>query len=139
MPTSFTPLPSLFGGVLIGAAAVALMAFHGRILGATGLVAGLLFGPDRALRAALIGGMATGPALFWLLSGEPAAITMEASAPGMIVSGLIVGFGATIGGGCTSGHGVCGMARLSRRSILATLIFMAACAATVFVTRHLLG
>ena len=112
METEFTPWAALGGGALIGLSAVLLMAFYGRIMGATGILAGLLrFNDpaDWALRAALV------------------------------IGGLIVGVGVSYGGGCTSGHGVCGIARGSLRSIVATGVFMTTAIVTVFVTRHLIG
>lgn len=140
--TVFTPWTSLFGGVLIGLAATLLMLFLGRIMGATGVLAGL-FRPasadDFVWRAALLAGMVTGPAIVWLLSGKMPAVEVPMSTPALLVGGLIVGIGVTFGSGCTSGHGVCGMARLSPRSIAATLTFMAATFATVFITRHVIG
>jgi uncharacterized membrane protein YedE/YeeE len=126
--TAFTPWASLGGGVLIGLAAVLLMLTLGRVMGATGILAGL-FAPasshDFAWRAALLLGMVTGPAVFWLATGAMPEVTVPVSTPMLILGGLIVGVGVTYGSGCTSGHGVCGMARLSPRSIAATLTFMA--------------
>ena len=140
--TAFTPWASLGGGVLIGLSAVLLMLVVGRIMGATGILAGL-FAPastnDFAWRAALLLGMVTGPAVFWLATGAMPEVTVPVSTPMLVIGGLIVGVGVTYGSGCPSGHGVCGMARLSPRSIAATLTFMATTAATVFVIRHVLG
>lgn len=142
MPTEFTPLASLAGGALIGLAAVLLMALHGRILGATGILGGLLRLDDPAdwrLRAALVLGMATAPLVLFALSGSwPRA---EAPIPPYAIAagGLIVGLGVSYGGGCTSGHGVCGIARFSRRSVVATAVFMASAIATVYVVRHGIG
>ncbi len=141
METAFTPLASLGGGLLIGTAAVLLMASLGRILGATGVLGGLLLpasGSEFAWRAALLAGMVTAPILL-SLGGAPVAVDVPAGTPMLIGGGLIVGFGAAMGSGCTSGHGVCGMARLSPRSIAATATFMATCAATVFLVRHVIG
>ena len=124
--TAFTPLASLSGGILIGVASTLLMLTLGRVMGATGILVGLIqpaTSRDFAWRAALLAGMVTGPALVWLVSG----------------GGLIVGVGVSFGSGCASGHGVCGMARLSPRSIVATLTFMAASFATVYVIRHVIG
>ncbi|QYX56453.1 YeeE/YedE family protein [Roseovarius sp. SCSIO 43702] len=140
--TVFTPWASLAGGVLIGVAASLLMLFLGRVLGATGILAGLFqpsSGQDFAWRAALLAGMVTGPALVWLISGEMPAVEVPGSTAALVIGGLIVGVGVTYGSGCTSGHGVCGMARLSPRSIVATLTFMVCAFATVFVVRHVLG
>ena len=140
--TSFTPWASLAGGVLIGVASTLLMLFVGRVMGATGVLAGF-FQPssrqDFTWRAVLLAGMVTGPALVWLISGEMPAVEVPVSTTALLVGGLIVGVGVTYGSGCTSGHGVCGMARLSPRSIVATLTFMAVTFATVFIIRHVIG
>lgn len=140
--TEFTPLVSLFGGMLIGLSAVLLMAFHGRIAGMTGIVAGIIppLGSDWAWRAAFLAGAIIAPALIVAVTGGD-VIEFNSPIPveWLIAGGLIVGIGVTFGGGCTSGHGVCGMARLSARSIVATLTFMATTAATVFIVRHVLG
>lgn len=139
--TDFTPLASFAGGMLIGLSAVLLMAFHGRIAGMTGILSGLLppAAPGRAWRAAFLAGAIAAPMLvtgFW-----PQAIAFDNPVPMVWVglSGLVVGIGAQFGSGCTSGHGICGIARLSPRSIIATLVFMAGAFATVFIIRHLLG
>lgn len=142
METEFTPWASLGGGALIGLAAVLLMALHGRILGVTGILSGLLrFNDpaDWALRAALVAGMAAGPLAYFLLAGRMPAIDLPISMAEVIIGGVVVGIGVSYGGGCTSGHGVCGNARFSRRSMVATVTFMATAFATVYVTRHLLG
>lgn len=140
--TDFTPWMSLAGGVLIGLASTLLMLFAGRVMGATGVLAGL-FQPssrqDFAWRAALLAGMVSGPAIVWLISGEMPAVTVPVSTLALVIGGLIVGVGVTFGSGCTSGHGVCGMARLSPRSIAATLTFMVTTFATVFIMRHVIG
>ncbi len=116
--TEFTPFQSLIGGGLIGLAAVLLMAFHGRIAGVTGILSGLLppVAPDWAWRVAILSGMVASPALFLLLLGHEAPLQSEVSGSVLLVSGIIVGVGATYGSGCTSGHGVCGLSRLSPRS-----------------------
>lgn len=142
LETEFTPWASLAGGVLIGLASTLLMLVIGRIMGATGVLAGLLqpsSGPDFAWRAALLGGMITAPVLIYATTGQMPAVQVPMSTLMLIVGGLIVGVGVTYGGGCTSGHGVCGMARLSPRSIVATVTFMAATFATVFAARHVFG
>lgn len=140
--TVFTPWQSLGGGVLIGLAAVLLMLVSGRIMGATGVLAGL-FAPaslaDLSWRAALLLGMVTGPAVYWLATGGMPEITVPVSMPMLLIGGFIVGVGVTYGSGCTSGHGVCGMARFSPRSIAATITFMIATGITVFVVRHVIG
>lgn len=139
--TAFTPLASFGGGLLIGLAAVLLMAFHGRIAGMTGILAGLLppVAADRAWRAAFVAGAVAAPLLITALRPQSIAFSSTTPMIWVAVSGLVVGIGAQIGAGCTSGHGICGIARLSPRSILATLVFMATAFATVFITRHLLG
>ena len=140
--TDFTPWASLAGGLLIGLAAVLLMLLLGRIMGATGILYGAAFerrANDTAWRVALLLGMFTGPAVLWLLSGELPAVQVPVSVPMMIAGGLLVGIGVTFGSGCTSGHGVCGMARLSPRSIVATVTFMVTTFATVYVVRHVIG
>ena len=142
MPTEFTPIESLAGGLLIGLAATLLMAFLGRIMGATGVLAGAVFPSDAkdwAWRAAMVGGMALGPIVYGLVQGAPPAFAVPIETPMLIVGGLLVGVGVTFGAGCTSGHGVCGLARLSPRSLAATLVFMAAAVITVFVLRHVAG
>lgn len=142
METVFTPLQSFGGGALIGLAAVLLMATVGRVLGATGIVAGLLRpadGPDWAWRAAMVAGMVSGPVVVLAVTGQMPVVQVPVSTGSLIVGGLIVGIGVTFGSGCTSGHGVCGMARLSPRSIAATLTFMATTLITVFVIRHVIG
>lgn len=142
MATEFTPLLSLGGGILIGIASVLLMLTLGRVFGATGILAGFFQPSDSAdfsWRAALLAGMVSAPPLIWALTGKMPEIQVPVSTTMMILGGLIVGVGVTYGGGCTSGHGVCGMARLSPRSIVATLSFMAGTFVAVTVTRHVLG
>jgi uncharacterized membrane protein YedE/YeeE len=142
METAFTPWTSLGGGALIGLAAVLLMALHGRILGATGILSGLLRFDDPEdwrLRAALVVGMAAGPLVYLLVTGQLPRIDLPISNFAVVIGGLIVGIGVSYGGGCTSGHGVCGNARFSRRSMVATVTFMATAFVTVFVLRHVVG
>ena len=142
METAFTPFQSLAGGALIGLSAVLLMATLGRIMGATGILAGFLQPAglaDWSWRAAVIAGMISGPLVMLALTGEFPAVEVPVSTGMLIIGGLAVGLGVTFGGGCTSGHGVCGIARLSPRSIVATLTFMAATGITVFILRHLIG
>jgi len=142
MMTEFTPWASLFGGFLIGLAAVLMMLLHGRVFGATGILSGVLFpasSGDWIWRAVLVLGMVSGPALYLLLTGSFPAVEVPVSLPMLLVGGFIVGLGVTFGSGCTSGHGVCGMARLSLRSIVATCTFMLTTFLTVYVIRHLIG
>ncbi len=142
METAFTPIASLAGGALIGLAAVLLMLIHGRIAGATGILAGVLLPTSRenwAWRAAMLVGMASAPGLFSMFMGTMPAIEVPVSAIALLIGGFIVGIGVTLGSGCTSGHGVCGIARLSPRSIAATAIFMLVAFTTVYVVRHVMG
>ncbi len=134
-----TAFHSLLGGLLIGGASLLLLAFGGRVAGVSGIVAGLL--PPRrgelAWRLAFLAGLAAGGLL--LLTRADLPTQLAASRPTLIVAGLLVGFGARLGGGCTSGHGVCGLGRRSPRSLAAVLTFMVTAFVTVFITRHLLG
>jgi uncharacterized membrane protein YedE/YeeE len=131
---------SAIGGVLIGLSAVLLMGGLGRIAGISGIASGLVAGAsDRGWRVAFVVGLIAGPLLLLLLRGESGIGAPQVSSPWMAAAGLLVGFGTRLSGGCTSGHGVCGMARLSPRSLTATMVFMLMGVATVFVTRHLLG
>jgi uncharacterized membrane protein YedE/YeeE len=140
--TPFTPLSATIGGALIGIAAVLLMAFNGRIAGISGILGRLIPGSANAdpLGAALfILGLIAAPVVYVWATGAPYAQTVSGNLSLMVVAGLLVGFGAAYGGGCTSGHGVCGIARLSPRSLIATATFMATGFATVFLMRHVLG
>ena len=140
--TAFTPWLSLAGGILIGVAAILLMLFAGRIMGATGVLAGLMQPASRedfTWRAAVLAGMVTGPIVVWMATGSLPAVEVPISTMALLVGGVIVGIGVTFGSGCTSGHGVCGMARFSQRSIVATLTFMAFTFITVYVIRHVIG
>lgn len=142
MDTVFTPWQSLGGGVLIGTASVLLMLFLGRIMGATGILAGVIAPTsmaDWSWRAAVLVGMISGPAAVLLLRGQMPQVQVPSSTPMLVLGGLLVGIGVTFGSGCTSGHGVCGMARLSVRSIAATATFMVTTGVTVYVIRHVLG
>jgi hypothetical protein len=134
----FTPWSSLAGGIMIGAAAAMLVLLNGRIAGVAGIIGGLLrpAAGDMAWRFAFIIGLLVAPAVYLLLT-EPVPPTIEATYPVLLAAGLLVGAGTRYGSGCTSGHGVCGLSRLSPRSLAATLTFMAAGFATVFVVRHL--
>lgn len=141
METIFTPVQSLLGGALIGLAAVMLMGLTGRIMGATGILTGIVAPTDRselAWRVAILAGMVSGPTAMLLLTGAMPVVLVPVSLPMLIVGGVIVGVGATYGSGCTSGHGVCGLARLSPRSVVATTTFMITTALTVYIIRHVL-
>lgn len=140
MITTFTPIEALLGGALIGIAAVALMALHGRIAGMTGILAGALAGKgDGDWRIAFLLGTIAAPMTILMLTGTSLPVQSDIPAWAIVLSGLLVGVGVTFGGGCTSGHGVCGIARLSLRSMVATTTFMATTLTTVFVVRHVLG
>ena len=137
----FTPWSALAGGALIGTAALLCWVLLGRIAGISGILAGAAqaTGAERNWRLAFLVGLVLAP-LAYALAGGALPVPQVTSNPAMlVVAGLLVGYGTRLGSGCTSGHGVCGLARLSRRSVAATGVFMASAMATVFVTRHLLG
>jgi uncharacterized membrane protein YedE/YeeE len=136
----FTPWTSLAGGLLIGLAAALLVLSNGRIAGVSGVLGGLL-NPSRgdvAWRAAFVAGLVAAP-LAWALFAALPPLHVDAGLPTLIAAGLLVGIGTRYGAGCTSGHGVCGLSRLSPRSLVATVTFMAAGFAVVFVARHVIG
>lgn len=139
--TEFTPIQSFLGGGLVGLAAVLLMALHGRIAGMTGILGGLLPGDSdsRGWRLAFLAGAVLAPFLLVNIGGANIEFLSVTPPFWLSVSGLLVGIGVTYGGGCTSGHGICGNARLQPRSIVATLSFMVSTGVTVYVIRHLLG
>ena len=139
--TEFTPFASLLGGAMIGLSAVLLMASVGRIAGISGIAARLLPpypGGDIAGGLAFILGLVAAPAVVFLTAGAWPEVHLEAGGATLVLSGLLVGFGAVWGAGCTSGHGVCGLARLSPRSFVAVAVFMATAISTVFLVRHVL-
>ena len=137
----FTPVPSLIGGVLIGLSATATLALLGRVAGISGIMGGLL-ARDRsewAWRAAFVAGLLSGGAVAAALHPAALAMTLDRSTPALALAGLLVGFGSRLGSGCTSGHGICGMARGSSRSIAATLTFMTTGALTALALTQALG
>lgn len=138
---SFTPVPALIGGALIGLSASLLLLTHGRVAGISGLYGGILRrgSPDGALRVAFIVGLLLSGLLARVVFPAAFETSWSATLPIALVAGLLVGFGTQLGNGCTSGHGVCGISRLSVRSLVATGTFMLTGAATVFVVRHVLG
>jgi uncharacterized protein len=138
---SFTPIPSLLGGIILGVAAALYVLFHGRILGISGIISGLLHpkSGDRAWRMALILGLLTAPLLAALFFEIRPIVEVEADWLAVVIAGLLVGFGTQYGSGCTSGHGICGLSRLSPRSLVATVSFMTAGFLIVFVLRHVIG
>lgn len=137
---NFTPWASLGGGLLIGLSAAIFVLFNGRIAGISGIVSGLLKPKtgDIGWRLLFIGGMVSAALLYRLVIGMP-EIQVDAGWGTLIIAGLLVGVGVRYGSGCTSGHGVCGISRLSPRSFMATGVFMAAGMVTVYVVRHLIG
>ncbi len=137
---AFTPWSSLTGGLLIGLAAALFVLFNGRIAGISGILGGLLVSrsPDRLWRIAFLAGMIGAPAL-WMLFHNLPPLVIDTGYPMLVLAGLLVGIGTRYGSGCTSGHGVCGLSRLSPRSLAATLSFMGAGFITVYTVRHLLG
>lgn len=142
MTTEFTPFASLAGGALIGLSAVGLMLVSGRIAGIAGIVRRALM-PDPHSRPAealtFIAGLLAAPLIWSAATGAAVQQTVSGNLPLLAVAGFLVGFGALIGSGCTSGHGVCGLSRFSARSLVATGTFMATAIATVFVLRHVAG
>lgn len=140
METTFIPLQALIGGAMIGLSAVSLMALHGRAAGMTGILSGAIMPKgDWNWRLAFLIGAILAPGLIVLVTGVSVPFQADLPPWAIILGGLLVGVGVTFGGGCTSGHGVCGIARLSSRSIVATLTFMATTFLTVFIVRHALG
>jgi hypothetical protein len=142
--TGFAPVSAAIGGALIGLAAVLLMALNGRIAGVSGIVAGILgpmrkeAGGDLSWRIAFVAGLIASPLLLALFTGAKAVTVAPHPLWAMALGGLLVGYGTRLGSGCTSGHGVCGVARLSKRSIAATATFMATAIATVFILHHII-
>ena len=137
---NFTPLSALAGGVLIGLASVWLLAANGRIAGISGILHGLFADPpgDRGWRVAFIAGLVAA-GIAWHVLGSPVPVREGLGLGWVGAAGLLVGYGTRIGGGCTSGHGVCGLGRLSSRSLVAVAVFMICGMAAVFVMRHVLG
>ena len=139
--TNFTPLSAAIGGFLIGLSAVLLMLSTGRIAGISGIFSGLLNlrSEDKGWRIAFIAGLILAPVIAGWIGYGMAQPKLPANWAVIVAAGLLVGFGTRLGGGCTSGHGICGIARLSPRSIAATIVFMVTAVITVAVTRHVLG
>jgi uncharacterized membrane protein YedE/YeeE len=137
---TFTPIPSLLGGMMLGFAVTLYVLLHGRILGISGIVSGLVHPKkeDWSWRLAFIIGLLTAPFLAALFFGILPVIEVDTNWLTVIIAGLLVGFGVQYGSGCTSGHGICGLSRLSPRSLVATLSFMTAGFLVVFIIRHLI-
>jgi len=136
--TEFTPIASTLGGILIGLSSALMLAWHGRIAGISGIVGGLIGArPDeRPWRLAFVAGLFGGGFFAFIVMPAQFGSGSPTSTIGLIAAGLLVGVGTRLGSGCTSGHGVCGISRMSGRSLVATATFMAVAAATVFVTHH---
>jgi uncharacterized membrane protein YedE/YeeE len=138
---NFTPVASLIGGILIGLSASAMLLFNGKIAGISGIVGGLvgLRKNDTLWRAVFVAGLVTGGFLLRLLVPDAFAFEITRSTGALVLAGFMVGLGARVGNGCTSGHGVCGVSRFSPRSIVATVVFIIVGAAGVYVVNHLFG
>ena len=137
---NFTPVSGLIGGLLIGLAAALLLLLNGRISGISGIVGGMLATKrsDAGWRVVFVAGLLLGAFIYMLATGGAIPVRVQASLPVLVVAGLLVGFGTRLGSGCTSGHGLCGIARLSRRSIVASAVFFGVAMLTVFLTHHAL-
>ncbi len=137
---NFTPVSGLIGGLLIGLSAALLMLLNGKVAGISGIVYGLLArkGSEVGWRVVFIVGLLLGAFIYMLVTGGALPVDIQASLLVLVIAGLLVGFGTRLGSGCTSGHGVVGIARFSKRSIVATLMFFAAAIVTVFLTQHVL-
>ena len=138
--TDFTPIQSLIGGMMIGLSAVFLMALHGRVAGMTGILTGVIppAASDWPWRAAFLAGAIVAPVIY-LAAGGAIPFEVPVSTAALVIGGLLVGVGVHFGNGCPSGHGICGLARFSPRSLAAVLTFMLTAFATVFVVRHVIG
>jgi uncharacterized membrane protein YedE/YeeE len=139
---NFTPYSALIGGALIGLSAALLLFLNGRIAGISGIVGKALFPEQRGdvgWRMFFLAGLVLGPLVLRLINGNAVLFRIETSLPVLMIAGLLVGYGTSLGGGCTSGHGICGLARLSPRSALATVIFMIVAGMTVYIVRHWIG
>ena len=137
---NFTPVSGVIGGLLIGLSTVLLILFNGRIAGISGIVGGVLTrkASEIGWRAVFVVGLLIGAFVYMLATGLALPVNIQASPPVTVIAGLLVGFGTRLGSGCTSGHGVSGIARFSKRSIVATLVFFITAIITVFLTHHVL-
>jgi uncharacterized protein len=134
----FTPISGLVGGLLIGLAVALALLLNGRIAGISGIVGGLVSpkAGDTGWRVAFVAGLLAGPLAYILVAGGPPPVDVLASPPAILIGGLLVGFGTRMGSGCTSGHGLCGLALFSRRSVVATAVFFVVAMLTVFLIGH---
>lgn len=137
---NFTPVSGFIGGLLIGLAIALLLLFNGRISGISGIVGGLFGSKSQEVgwRAVFIAGLVLGAFAYMLVTRNTTLVGIRTSLPVTVVGGLLVGFGTRLGSGCTSGHGVVGIARFSKRSIVATVVFMGVAILTVFLARHVI-
>ena len=137
---NFTPVSGLIGGLLIGLAAALLLLLNGRLSGMSGIVGGMLTPKSSEVgwRLVFVAGLLLGAFIYMLATGGAIPVRVQASVPVLVAAGLLVGFGTRLGSGCTSGHGLCGIARLSRRSIVASAVFFGVAMLTVFLTHHAL-
>ena len=138
---NFTPYSALLGGALIGVAATVMLWVNGRITGISGILGGVLFPArtDALWRVLFLAGLLTGAVVYTLVNGSPIDIQIQATPLVSIIAGFLVGFGTRLGSGCTSGHGICGIARVSKRSFAATVVFFVTAIITVFLVQHTLG
>ncbi|MAK61924.1 MAG: YeeE/YedE family protein [Ponticaulis sp.] len=138
---NFTPISASIGGALIGVSAVLLMALNGKIAGISGVLSGTMFAAsgDKLWRILFVVGLIAAPVLYGLISGEKPAFELDAGLPLILIGGFLVGFGTRLGSGCTSGHGVCGLSRLSLRSFVSVGLFMGVGMVTVALARSLIG
>lgn len=136
----FTPVSGLLGGLLIGLAVTLLLVFNGKAAGISGIVGGLLAfgGRDLGWRVAFVVGLVLGALAYVAASGDSELVRIGASLPVLVLGGILVGFGTRLGSGCTSGHGLCGLARFSRRSVVATGVFFGVAMLTVYIVRHVI-
>ena len=140
MAPAFSPLPAFVGGVLIGLAAALLLAGRRKIAGISGIAGGFVGGcPDRPWRGSFLLGLVLGGVAIHLVAPSAFGVAPSLSLPVLALGGLLVGFGTRLGGGCTSGHGICGISRGSARSLVATIVFIAVGMLTVYVVRHVIG
>jgi len=138
---NFTPYSAFLGGALIGTAATLMLWVNGRITGISGILGGVLFPvkSDALWRTLFIAGLLSGAVVYTVINGSPIDLQIQATPVLTIVAGFLVGFGTRLGSGCTSGHGICGIARVSKRSFAATTVFFATAIVTVFLVRQVLG
>ena len=141
MIAEFDPIQALAGGMLIGLASVLLKYALGRITGISGIALGVITSPasDKIWRIAFLGGLVAAPFVYSLIMGFPVPLVISDNIPALLIGGILVGLGAVVGGGCTSGHGICGIGRLSLRSVVSVTVFMATAMIVFNLSRHVFG